>query len=65
MDANSFFLKPLSWVDEIYNLTRVYNKLASQAQILISAYTKYSHDGNITYHFDPAYNQVVNVFPGL
>ena len=66
MDANSVFAGDLSWVDNLRNDPRIYNKLQSEPEMLIGAYTDVSYEGkgNVTVLFDPALNATVDVFPG-
>lgn len=65
MDANSIFLKDLNWIDSIGTDKIIKNKISPDPELLIGAYTAYSHGGNITYAFDKATHQHINVFPGL
>lgn len=65
MDANSVFLRDLNWIDSISTDNSIKNKISDDPDLLMGAYTSYSHGGNITYVFDETTHQQINVFPGL
>lgn len=56
IDAGSFFVQNLSWIDRLYELPNVYNRFFSNPQIVL--FTKNIHySGNKTKVFDKQLQQ--------
>jgi hypothetical protein len=64
LDANSFFLGNLSWIDNLSEQELVYNKITSSPEVLTFTYNELM-GGNKSTVLDDRTNSSVYLFPGI
>lgn len=63
LDANSFFVRDLNWVQNLNNDSSVYNKVVDDPEIIMFTYN-WLFGANRTIVFDEQHKVRVRLFPG-